>query len=73
MKLYDHCMICKDPIKLYEPYYTVRTREHIGTLLKFNSTNEYALCPNCFHAYENFLIEQTTHENHKKHMEDIKK
>jgi hypothetical protein len=29
-------------------------------------------CPDCFHAYEDFLVEREVLTNHKKTMDDIK-
>lgn len=70
MKLPDHCQICKDPIHLYQPYYTLKIQKHIGGI--FANSGMTVLCPSCFHAYENFITEQTVHENHKRTMNDIK-
>ena len=65
------CDICHDPIGLYKPWYTVRVSPHlkITTRLKNNPT---VLCPDCFHAYEDFFIELEVQENHKKHYKDVK-
>ena len=71
-KIPDQCQICRDPIKLYEPYYTLFTKKSLVGL-KGGVIDKTVLCPRCYASYKDFLTEQTVHENHKKHMEDIKK
>lgn len=70
-KIPDQCDICKDPIKLYQPYYTVKIKKTIGGV-KFKQEEQHYLCPNCFDAYKDFIIERTVQENHKKTMQDMK-
>lgn len=66
------CDICKDKIGLYQPWYTIRVKGKLAIPenIKKNPMN---LCANCFHAYENFLIEREVQEEHKKNYIDIKK
>lgn len=64
-RLPDHCYICKDPIRLYRPYYTVRIKGHLTKTGDVYS-GEMVLCPDCFNAYDNFVIERITQENHKR-------
>jgi hypothetical protein len=68
-KLPKQCDICKDEIKLYKPYYTVMVRPHF-TQLKESGIKVF--CPDCFHAYENFLIEHEVQENHKRNYQEMK-
>lgn len=67
----SECSICKDPIKLYKPFYTITVHPHF-----VNDKRDYSgqkiFCPDCFHAYENFLIEHETIENHKRNMREMK-
>ena len=65
------CDICHDKLGLYQPWYSVQARGHLASTktLKYNPT---VLCPDCFQAYKNFLVEQEVQENHKKNRIDIK-
>ena len=65
------CDICHDKIGLYQPWYTIRVKGNLAMSDKIKK-NPMALCPNCFHAYENFLVERETQENHKQNYIDIK-
>ena len=69
-KLPDHCHICMDPIRLYQPYYTMRIDSNFMSGNHMHAIT--ILCPNCYHAYENFIIERTTQENHKRTMREVK-
>lgn len=71
----DRCDICQDKIGLYEPWYSIIMQGHHCLTPKLKQAGEkgyLALCPVCFQAYENFIIEHETQENHKRHMKDIK-
>lgn len=68
--LSKQCDICSDKIGLYQPWYTIRVKGYLAfTDLK---KNPMCLCPNCFHAYKDFLIERETEMVHQKHYEEIK-
>ena len=71
LKIPDTCDICKDNIKLYEPYYTVKT-DKIHCHVKVKGYDKLVLCTNCFTAYQNFIIERTVQENHKNTMNEMK-
>ena len=71
MQLPTECGICRDKIGLYQPYYTVHIHPHFVKTEK-DFTKPTVLCPNCFHAYEDFLIEREVITNHAKNMQDIK-
>lgn len=64
------CDICKDKIGLYQPWYSVQVKGHL-TFTKELKANPMSLCPDCFHAYKDFLIEREVQENHKKHYNDL--
>ena len=66
------CDICHDKIGLYQPWYTVRVRGWIGST-KSLKANPTCLCPNCFNAYKNFLIEREVQECHRQNWMAIKK
>lgn len=66
------CDICHDKIGLYQPWYSIRVRGRLAFADGLKS-NPMCLCPNCFHAYKNFLIEREVQECHKKNWIDIKK
>lgn len=70
--LQKQCDICHDKIGLYQPWYSVRVRGRLAFTDKLKN-NPTTLCANCYHAYENFLIEREVQENHKKNYIDIKK
>lgn len=65
------CDICHDKIGLYQPWYTIKIK---GCFIRSEKVkkNPMSLCPNCFHAYENFLVEREVQENHKQNYIDIK-
>lgn len=47
------CDICKEPIGLYHPFYTLICE---GRFLKGRKPNEQmVLCPECFRQYKDFL------------------
>ena len=66
------CDICHDRIGLYQPWYSILVRGKLALPNKLKR-NPIILCPNCFHAYEDFLIEREVQENHKRNYIDIKK
>lgn len=68
------CDICHDKIPLYSPWYSVMIFGHFCDDPKLKSANKdyQALCPSCFQAYEKFIIQQETHENHRRHMRDVR-
>ena len=68
------CDICRDNIALYTPWYSVMITGHFCDDPKhlMGDKGYQALCPNCFHAYEKFIIKQETQENHKRNMKDIR-
>lgn len=68
-----NCDICSVRIGLYQPWYTIHVRGKLGLPVKLRENNPLTLCPDCFHAYENFLIERETMENHKRNWIDIRK
>ena len=64
------CDICHDPIALYRPWYSVKVS---GKLAIPNlKANPMSLCPDCFHAYEDFLVKQEVEANHKKNLENMR-
>jgi hypothetical protein len=71
LKSPDHCDICKDNIKLYEPYDTVKA-DKIHCHVKVKGYDKLVLCTTCFTAYQNFIIERTVQENHKNTMNEMK-
>ena len=70
-QLPTECSICRDPIGLYQPYYTIMIHPHFAKD-KRDFSKPTVFCPDCFHAYEDFLIEREVLTNHKKTMDDIK-
>lgn len=64
------CDICHDAIGLYQPWYSIKVRGWL-TIAKVNK-NPMCLCPSCFHAYQDFLIEREVITNHHKNYEDVK-
>lgn len=66
------CDICHDKIGLYQPWYSVHVKGHLAITNELKA-NPMTLCPNCFHAYQDFLISQEVQENHKRNYQDIKK
>ena len=67
----NNCSICRDPIGLYRPYYTITVHPHFAKMTKDIGLPS-VFCPACFRAYENFLIEREVLTNHQKNMNDIK-
>ena len=65
------CGICNEAIGLYRPYYTIVIHPHFAKQ-DHDISLPTVFCPDCFHAYENFLIEREVITNHKKTMDDIK-
>ena len=65
------CDICKDKISLYQPWYSIRVEGHLGSTKAKELKNPMSLCPNCFQAYKNFLVEHEVQENHKKNYNDL--
>lgn len=73
-ELPTRCDICRDKIPLYSPWYSVMITGHFCDDPK-DITGEkgyQALCPSCFHAYKDFIIEHETQENHRRHMHDVR-
>ena len=70
----DRCDICRDPIQLYSPWYSVMITGHFCDDPKSTMGDKgyQALCPNCFHAYEKFIIEHRTQENHRKNYKEMR-
>jgi hypothetical protein len=69
------CDICQDKIPLYQPWYSVMITGHFCDDPGKNVLTEkgyQALCPNCFQAYEKFIIEQGTQENHRRHRREMR-
>jgi len=64
------CDICHDQIGLYTPWYSVSVKGRL--CIPKLKNNPMCLCRNCFQAYEHFLIEQETHENHKRNYLEMK-
>jgi len=58
------CDICKDAINLYSPWYSILAKSHFTGSKLVNE--EWALCPDCFKAYEHFLKEQEFRQIHKR-------
>lgn len=65
------CDICHDKIGLYQPWYSVQVKGHLALTndLKINPT---VLCPECYQAYKDFLVEQEVEANHKKNLENMR-
>ena len=70
-KMHEQCHTCKEPFRLYKPYYTIRTRRFIGGM-PVGFSEEIALCPDCYRAYGDFLITQTVQKNHEKNLKEMK-
>lgn len=66
------CNICHDSIGLYTPWYTIQVRGHFATVGDNKLTDTMVLCSSCFHAYEHFLMERMTQQNHYKNYLDMK-
>lgn len=67
------CDICQDNIPLYSPWYSVIITGHFCPDPKIGGDKGYqALCPQCFYAYKDFIVEHRTEETHKRHMRDVK-
>lgn len=64
------CDICKDKIGLYKPWYSIKVKGHLA--FSNIKNNPMCLCPNCFNAYKDFLLEREIQENHRKNYYDIK-
>lgn len=68
------CDICNDAIPLYSPWYSVMMTGHFcpdPTIGGNESKGYQALCPECFYAYKDFVIERKTEKNHRQHMQDV--
>lgn len=65
------CDICHEPIGLYKPWYSVQVKGFLASTkdLKWNPT---VLCPECYQAYKDFLVETEVEMNHKKNLSDMK-
>lgn len=68
----EKCDICREPIKIYQPYYSVRATKTIGGM-KVGFMNQLYLCTNCFDAYQDFITERMVQENHKQTMKELRK
>lgn len=64
------CDLCKDPIGLYKPWYSIRVKG-IWASSKELKANPMTLCPDCFHAYKDFLIQHEVQENHKRNYNEL--
>ena len=63
------CDICHDKIGLYQPWYSIKVKGRLA--IPNLKTNPMCICPNCFHAYEYFLLEREALTNHHKNYHDI--
>ena len=60
------CDLCKDPIGLYKPWYSIKVKGFWAYPTKDLKANPLTLCPDCFHAYKDFLIQHEVQENHRR-------
>lgn len=70
-QLPSECSICRDKIGLYQPFYTISIHPHFVKGHR-DFSKQSVFCPNCFQAYENFLIEREVQENHKRNYKEMK-
>ncbi len=77
MKIHDvSCDICQDKIGLYQPWYSILVKGKLAIIPQNPAKaglkhNPMTLCPNCFQAYKDFLLEREVQENHKRNYNDI--
>ena len=69
--LQKECDICHDRIGLYQPWYSIKVTGKLA--IPKMKANPMCLCPDCFHAYQDFLVEREVITNHHKIYHDIQK
>lgn len=65
------CDICHDKIGLYQPWYSIKVTGKLA--IPDLKANPMCLCPGCFHAYQDFLVEREVLANHERNYKDIKR
>ena len=69
-KLPQHCDLCHDPIGMYQPWYSILVNGHF---VNDDVKDDLAiLCPDCFHAYEDFLLEREVNATHVREMNETR-